>query len=130
MGTWPRLMGQLLSALAKNLKDPDVPGLQVDASFDRLSDNVLETWGTCYWCIQACWGAAIDQSFNPKLTGIFESLRKDLYGAIGLKGDDICHPIIMKSFDGLNKRYSEMLGLDAQKLTTAHQSVVEKNNHN
>jgi hypothetical protein len=37
--------------------DPAIQHVNLDALHEQLTDDILECWATCFWCLQACLGA-------------------------------------------------------------------------
>jgi hypothetical protein len=120
---WPRLMGRLLNGIATRLTRKDTSTLNLDPTLDQLSDSILETWGTCFWCAQASILCGLEQKYSPTFIGMLENLTKKLYDAIGLTQEDLAHPILMASFDGMNKNYADSLCIDPEKIEKMHKGT-------
>jgi hypothetical protein len=120
---WPRLMGRLLNGIATRLTRKDTSTLNLDPTLDQLSDSILETWGTCFWCAQASILCGLEQKYSPTFIGMLENLAKKLYDAIGLTQEDLAHPILMASFDGMNKNYADSLCIDPEKIEKMHKEI-------
>lgn len=128
--TWPRLMGRLLSAVTQRTTGNGMLDLEIDPEFDRISDTLLEAWGTCYWCMQASLAALSAPGGDGQLQSFMERLGAALYAVIGLHGDSLVHPIIETMFDTLSSRHAATLGLDGALLwrmhcKAAHQTMVQ-----
>ena len=54
--SWPRLMGQVLFCFF-GAKDPAIQHVKLDALHEQVTDDILECWATCFWCLHACLGA-------------------------------------------------------------------------
>ena len=64
--SWPKLMGKLIFAMFGGT-NPAFRNLRVNNEHDRIPDDFIECWATCYWCIQACLVAPLSQPEHERL---------------------------------------------------------------
>lgn len=125
--TWPRLMGRLLSAITQRTTGNGMLDLEIDPELGRISDTLLEAWGTCFWCMQASLAALSSPSGDSQLQSFMERLGSALYAVIGLRGDDLKHPIIETMFETLSTRHAAALGLDGTFIWRMHCKIAQQN---
>lgn len=124
-GSWPRLMGQVLFGFFGG-NDPSIRHLKLDALHEQLTDDVLESWATCFWCLHACLGAPCSKDEHATLARYILALAEKLYRLTGLKKDELLAPEIKLVMERLNERFSGRLGLDAAALCRGHESLVRR----
>lgn len=127
--SWPRLMGQLLFTFFGG-NCPVIRHLKIEAVHDQLPDDILESWATALWSIQACICAVRDQNVNSvSLLKMLTRLCNLVYARTGLHPDELAGEGIQTIFSRLNDRFSGRLGLspgNTQKAHTATISAVHK----
>src|SRR6185312_11421026 len=82
--SWPRLMGQILFGFFGG-NDPAIRHVKLDALHDQLTDDILECWATCFWCLHACVGARCTKEEQAALARYILALADKLYRLTGLK---------------------------------------------
>ena len=111
---WPRTLGRILFGFFGGT-DPVIRHIQIDSVHDQLSDDILESWATCFWAIQACLNAPVTPETHAKLSRIFLSLAENIYSLTGLSstladlgsvGEGIFHalPDMARNFDTISAR--------------------------
>lgn len=123
--TWPRLMGQVLFGFFGG-NDPCIRHLRLDALHEQLTDDVLECWATCIWCLHACLGASCSKEEHATLARYILALAEKLYRLTGLRKDELLAPGINLVMVRLNERFSGRLGLNAAALCRGHESFVRR----
>ena len=86
----------------------------------------METWGTCFWCVQACVHGGVDNSYGASAERAFQALAEKFYEAIGFHGEMLLHPILKSTFEGMSTRYADTLGLEPVKLLEAHSKFTQR----
>lgn len=121
--SWPRLMGRVLFGFFGG-NDPAIRHVKLDAVHEQLTDDIVECWATCFWCIHACLGAPCTKDEHAALARYIFALAERLYRLTGLKKDELLAPDIDLVMQSMSERFSGRLGLDAAGLSKGHESLV------
>jgi hypothetical protein len=121
--TWPRLMGRILFGFFGG-NDPAIRHLKLDALHEQFTDDILECWATCFWCLHACLGAPCSKDEHAALARYILALAERLYRLTGLKEDELLAPDIELVMEQMSERFNGRLGLDPAALTKGHESIV------
>ena len=122
---WPRLLGRVLYTLFGS-SNPAIRYLWVDASHDQLSDDLMETWGTCFWAVQTILAAPMSKNDKATFQKSLNNLDQLVYVFSQLSADEMVCSQIERVIESLAKRYEERLGVQAQTVLSAHRSFVSK----
>jgi hypothetical protein len=121
--SWPRLMGQILFGFFGG-NDPAIRHVKLDALHDQLTDDILECWATCFWCLHACVGARCTEEEQAALARYILALADKLYRLTGLKKNELLASGVALVMERLSKRFGVRLGLDTAALSKGHGSLV------
>lgn len=121
--SWPRLMGQVLFGFFGG-NDPAIRHVKLDALHEQFTDDILECWATCFWCLRACLGAPCSKDEHAALARYILALAERLYRLTGLKEDELLAPDIELVMERMSERFNGRLGLDPAALTKGHESLV------
>ena len=125
MNSWPRLLGRVLFIFFGGSK-PAIRDLRLDASFDRLTLDIKESWATCFWTIQVCLDATIRNRANAPLAKSLESLAQRVYVVTLLQKSDLANPEIIGVISAMNERYAKRLGFEPGNIDKAHLDRIRK----
>jgi hypothetical protein len=121
--SWPRLMGQVLFGFFGG-NDPAIRQVKLDVLHEQFTDDVLECWATCFWCLHACLGAPCAKDEHAVLARYTLALAERLYRLTGLTKDELLAPDIALVMKRMSERFNGRLGLDTAALTKGHESLV------
>ncbi|HWA88564.1 MAG TPA: hypothetical protein VG889_00915 [Rhizomicrobium sp.] len=121
--SWPRVLGRTLFAFFGGT-DPPVCHVQIDAVHQQLSDDILESWATCFWSLQAARAAPCSATERAKLGKYLTPLAQKVYRTTGLTRDEFASERVLTVMDRVNARFSERLGIDAKAIMEAHGALV------
>ncbi|MFZ1991930.1 MAG: hypothetical protein WAW96_19415, partial [Alphaproteobacteria bacterium] len=121
--SWPRLMGQVLFGFFGG-NDPAIQHVKLDALHEQLTDDILECWATCFWCLHACLGAPCSKDEHAVLARYILALAERLYRLTGLKKDELLAPDIELVMQHMSERFNGRLGLDSAALSKSHETLV------
>jgi hypothetical protein len=121
--SWPRLMGQVLFGFFGG-NDPAIRHVKLDALHEQFTDDILECWATCFWCLHACLSAPCSKDEHAPLARYILALAEKLYRLTGLKEDELLTPDIELVMERMSERFNGRLGLDPAALTKGHESLV------
>jgi hypothetical protein len=122
--SWPRLMGQVLFGFFGG-NDPAIRHVRIDALHEQFTDDILESWATCFWCLHACLGAPCSKEEHAALERYILALAEKLYRLTGFKEDELLTPDIKLVMERMSERFSGRLGLDSVALRKGHASFVK-----
>jgi hypothetical protein len=120
---WPRLMGRLLFAFFGG-NVPAIRHVNLDAVHDQLTNDVLECWATCFWCLQACFGAPCSKNEQAALTRFIPTLGDRVYRLTGLTPSELLADDIELVMERMSERFAQRLGLDPVTLRKRHEALV------
>jgi hypothetical protein len=119
---WPRLIGRLLYAFFGG-NCPAIRHLKVEAIHDQLPDDILESWATALWAVQAGISAVkTRRSLKQGAEQQLMRLAEQIYARTGLHPHEFGRGVEHKVFTGLNDRFAPRLGLRAEQLLIAHEA--------
>lgn len=121
--SWPRLMGQVLFAFFGS-NNPAIRHVKLDALHEQLTDDIVECWATCFWCLHACMGAPCTKEEHATLARYILALAEKVYRLTGLKKAELLAPDVELVMDQLSKRFGARLGLDSAALSRGHKSLA------
>ena len=96
-----------------------VRAFQLHTSLEKVPDDFLEVWATCFWVAIARSIATVD----GKPGGFDEKARRfaDLvYRLTALRTDELRGDIVLSMLTRLNERYAARLGVDGNELLRLH----------
>lgn len=121
--SWPRLMGRILFGFFGG-NDPAIRHVRLDALHEQFTDDILECWATCFWCLHACLGAPCSKDEHTTLARHILALAEKLYRLTGLKEDELLAPDIEFVMERMSERFDRRLGLDPAALAKGHKSLM------
>ncbi len=121
--SWPRLMGQVLFAFFGS-NNPAIRHVKLDALHEQLTDDIVECWATCFWCLHACMGAPCTPEERATLSRYILALAERLYRLTGLKKAELLAADVELVMDQLSKRFGVRLGLNTTALSKGHELIV------
>lgn len=121
--SWPRLMGRILFCFFGG-PDPAIRHLNLDALHDQLTDDILECWATCCWCLHACLGAPCAKDERAALAKHILPLGEKTYRLTGMNEAELHDEGFVLLMTRLSERFRIRLGLDAKTLAEGHQSMM------
>lgn len=121
--SWPRLMGRILFCVFGG-PDPAIRHLNLDALHDQFTDDILECWATCFWCLQACLGAPCSTEERAALAKHILAIGEKTYRLTGMNETELLEANFVLLMTRLSERFQVRLGLDAAALARGHQSMV------
>lgn len=104
--------------------DPAIRHLNLDAMHDQFTDDILECWATCCWCLHACLGAPCAKDERAALAKHILVLGEKAYRLTGMNEAELHDEGFVLLMTRLSERFRIRLGLDAKTLTKSHQSMV------
>jgi len=122
---WPRLLGRVLYTVFGS-SNPAIRHLWVDATHDQLSDDLMETWGTCFWAVQTILAAPMSKNDKATFKKSLNNLDQLVYVFSRLSAEEMVCTQIERVIESLAKRYEERLGVQTQTVLSAHRSFVGK----
>lgn len=121
--SWPRLLGRVLFCFVGG-PDPAIRQVKLDALHDQLTDDILECWATCFWCLHACLGAPCSKDERATLAKYILVLAERIYRLTGMNEIELRGADVELLMGRLSERFSVRLGLDAGTLAAGHQALV------
>lgn len=121
--SWPRLLGRILFCFFGG-PDPAIRHLNLDALHDQFTDDILECWATCSWCLHACLGAPCSRDEQAALAKHILPLGEKAYRLTGMNEVELRDESFTLLMTRLSERFHIRLGLDATNLMTGHQAMV------
>ena len=98
--------------------------MQIDAIHDQLADDILESWATCFWCVQACLAAPCSKKERATLARLIVPVAEKVYKLTGLTRDELLANSISTVMGRMSDRFAGRLGIDSAALEKAHHSLV------
>ena len=120
---WPRMLGRVLFGFFGGT-DPPIRHIQIDAAHDQLSDDILESWATCFWVVQACMNAPVTRQTEAKFSKLFLPVAERVYRLTGLTPEEMLAEKIGSFMGRLSERFGVRLGIDGQALKAGHESLM------
>jgi hypothetical protein len=108
--TWPRLIGRVLAVVFSGPK-PALQRLKLDASHDRLPDDLLETLACCVWSANAAAAATQANPACAKLSQILTRLAAAIGAFLKLSRDEMASPSFADVMASLDQRFGKRLQL-------------------
>lgn len=121
--SWPKVIGRTLFAFFGGA-DPPVRHVQIDASHQEISDDILESWATCFWSLQAALAAPCSTAEQARLTRYIGPLARRAYHLTGLTPVELMAKRVLAVMDRMNERFVGRLGIDPQAIMNAHGALV------
>jgi len=122
---WPRALGRLLFGFFGG-NDPVVKHIAISAMHDQITDDILESWATCFWAVQACLNAPVESRNRGRLFGLIRPVAERVYRLTGLTCDEASADIVHLVMDRLNQRFTSRLGLDREAVTQGHAALISE----
>lgn len=123
--SWPRLLGRILFIFFGGSK-PAIRDLRLEASFNELTEDVQESWASCFWATQVAFDAVCRCRENAALIKSMESLTQRLYAITKLREVELTGPGIMGVIAAMNERYAKRLGFDPEAIKNAHRAETAR----
>ena len=121
--SWPWLMGRILFCFFGS-PDPAIRHLNLDALHDQFTDDILECWATCCWCLHACLSAPCSKNERAALAKRILPLGEKTYRLTGMNEAELNDEGFVLLMTRLSERFRIRLGLDAKTLAEGHQSML------
>ncbi|MEO5322928.1 hypothetical protein PV773_06360 [Mesorhizobium sp. CC13] len=122
-GAWPRLLGKCLFAYFGGAAPP-VRRLVIEDYYDQIPDDILECWAGCLWSIQAILEAGGQIGEYKALMAAFQKLGTAIYVQTGLRQDEFFDARVMKTFDALSQRFSQLLKVNPDRMKAGHRAAA------
>jgi hypothetical protein len=122
---WPRLMGRTLFAVFGGTR-PAVRHLQLDAGHDRIPDDIMECWATCFWAAQAAMCALEAQKNLRAAARRFTALSRQIYLLTALWPEELECNSIKETIAKLSERFAGRLDLNAPQIAEAHRQTIKE----
>ena len=121
--SWPRVLGRVLFGFFGGA-DPAIRHVEIDALHDQLADDILESWATCFWCVQACLAARCSKGERATLAKFIVPLAEKVYRLTGLTRDELLADNITTVMGRMSERFAARLSIDGTGLKKAHNSLA------
>ena len=122
---WPAVMGRLLFVMFGG-KRPAIRQLYLANELDQVPDDFSESWGTCYWCFQACLQAPASTSQRRWIQSHIKPLAKNAFTLTLPSTVELLSEEVMSVIDKMSERYAGALHLDSKKIRNGHKDLVTK----
>ena len=123
--SWPNLMGMAIYALFGGT-NPAFRNLCVTCQHDRIPDDLIECWATCYWCIQACLVAPLSQPDHTRLERFLKPLLEKVCLFTLPTKEELVGEDVMTLMEGMSAHHSERLGIASEAVVSGHRSFVRE----
>ena len=87
--------------------------------YDQIPDDLIESWASCFWVIQAC---RLVTKSNP-MFGL-TSLADRVYTLTGLRREEMLDDTVVQVIEHMSERFAPRLGLNSQSIIDAHRTFV------
>jgi hypothetical protein len=121
--SWPRILGRLLFGVFGG-PDPAIRYVRIEVTHDQIADDILESWATCFWCVQAAFIAPRSVPERKMLAKHIGPLMDKIYRCTGLVEIEFMSKCVLTVMERMSDRFCERLGLDSQALKDAHSDYV------
>jgi hypothetical protein len=122
---WPHALGRILFGFFGGT-DPAIRHIRIDAAHDQISDDILESWATCFWAIQACLNAPVTPQARAKFAPVFMPVAEKVYRLTGLRTEEMLAENITAVMNRMSERFASRLGLGANALKTGHETLTRR----
>lgn len=122
---WPYALGRILFGFFGG-PDPAIRHIRIDAAHDQISDDILETWATCFWAVQACLNAPVSPQARAKFAPIFMPVAEKVYRLTGLRTEEMREDNITAVISRMSERFAARLGLGTDVLKAGHETLTRK----
>lgn len=127
--SWRRLVGRLLYDFFRDhvgTRSPLVKSLRLESDDGQgLPEDVLECWATCFWALCATRVAVNETGASFALSASEAALAMDLYRFTRLLPQQALGAVVHDVFAGMNRRYADRLGVNAERIEQEHRALVE-----
>jgi hypothetical protein len=103
---------------------PPIRKLVIEDYYDQIPDDILECWSGCLWSIQAILEIGGQIAEYKALMPAFQKLGTAIYAETGLRQDEFFDARVMKTFSALNRRFSQPLNLNPDRMYAAHEAAA------
>ena len=121
--SWPKLMGKLIFAMFGGT-NPPFRHLRVDNGHDRIPDDFIECWATCYWCIQACLVAPLFQPEHERLKPHLKPLLEKVCRLTLRTKEELVGENVMTLLESMSAHHAERLGIAPETVVSGYRSFV------
>ncbi|WP_441278596.1 hypothetical protein AB7783_20055 [Tardiphaga sp. 172_B4_N1_3] len=123
--SWPRLIGRVLFSFFGGA-DPAIRHVAIDASHKQFTDDLVECWATCFWCLHACLCAPYSKTEHTALQPYLLKLSERVYRLTGFRdNEEVQSPDIALVMERLSERLSAPLGVDPLLLADSHKVLAQ-----
>ena len=122
---WPSMLGRVLFGFFGG-PDPIIRHVQVDASHDQLSEDVVECWATYFWAVQACMHAPSSPAARAELAKFLPPIAEKVYRLVGLQPGELMAGEVMTLMARLSQRFSKPLGLVDKDIASGHLALTRR----
>ena len=122
---WPRTLGRILFGFFGG-NDPVIRHIRIDAIHDQLSDDILESWATCFWAVQASLNAPVARQTHAEFSKLFLPIAERVYRLTGLTSEEMLADNTSLFMGRLSERFAPRLGLDGAVLQSGHDMLTKK----
>lgn len=121
--SWPLLLGRILFEIFGG-NHPAIRDLHLSNEHDQIPDDIIESWATCYWCLQACLAAPLSAPEHKRIVQYLKPLAERVYRLTLPTKDELLGQDVMTVMAAMSESYSERLGVDAASLARGHTTTV------
>lgn len=121
--SWPNLMGRLIFALFGGTS-PAFRDLCVSNEHDRIPDDFIECWATCYWCIQACLAAPLSRREHARLERHLNPLLEKVCRFTLPSKEELVGEEVMTLMEGMSAHHAKRLGIAPEAVVNGYRSFV------
>ncbi|MGP9812932.1 hypothetical protein ACTZWT_15605 [Rhodopseudomonas sp. NSM] len=122
--SWPRLMGRVLFAFFDG-NDPAIRHVVIDALHKQFTDDLIECWATCFWCLQASLCAPYTKAERAALHPYLLRLAERVFRLTGFKrSEELQSPEIVVVMEKMSERFGAPLGVNPGVLAKSHDALI------
>ena len=118
--TWPFLLGRVIRAVFPRAGNPIVD-LKIAAEDAQFPADVLESWGACYWSVQAVKTVGLPSRGRARIHKYLGSLAECVYRRTMLHQDELLDGVVVDVMARMSGHFCGRLGLIAGEIETSHQ---------
>jgi hypothetical protein len=122
---WPQLLGRILFGFFGG-NDPLLQYLAVDHLQYQMPDDILESWATCFWAVQAVVNAAKGKAAQKKFLPFFTPIAQRVYLRTGLTYAELCSDRVVHVMGRMSDRFCSRLGLNAESVRLGHENMAKQ----
>ena len=122
--TWWRLIGRVLNVFFR--RGDESVGLSLADEHDQVPADVIECWGVCYWCLQACLTAPVSKAKRGTVQQWFSPLAERIYRLTCMTQDELLNGRVAEIMDGMGRRFAERMGVYPEAIEAGHEACVAR----